>query len=530
MGILGDIFDAIFDDDDDDNINVDLDEEYLEDIEKAIEEGDINEALSNIDLLDSHQCIAYYMVGDYFEENKDIDNALIFYKKAISSFQNEKYHDDCDGRFISLCYSSMADIYEDEKNNIEEARKYRLDASMYCDPERMIEGDDGKMTNLKNAYLDDFIRLDDEYTEKFLDISCRDRKYLLIVNSTNDLNQNSFVTLFIDSDLSHLSFPLGHPQANELYVAHPLTTNRYIPIEDYQLEMIEDKVRELCELAQALGAEQIDIDCLNSNSSDRTNSGEMNVSGGFSRKVVSANASYHNESSNRLLERLSRSISLHQEFRPHKAPFVPDNLIWYKSEPSWQRLCRQRLEGGLLAHEERIETSKCKAGSSHEMSSVKADLKVLFTEINVEFDQTYETKFEQMEDAVLAIKIKFAPLSELTGTSAKQVSQNTGIATNEQKYINEVKECIEGGEIGKTARKMLDRTRKQLGIREARAAELEASVAAPKLTEDEKEYLETYREACTDGKISDGERRMLDRYRSKLGISESRAKEIERMA
>lgn len=529
MGLIGKIFDAIFHDDNDDNINVDLDKEYLEDIEKAIEEGDINEALSTIDLLDSHQCQAYFKVGYYFEEKNDIDNALLFYKKAISSFEDETYHGVWDKRVATYCYYFMAGIYKDEKDDIEKARACMMSAYLYCDSDWMEEGDEDEMINMEKAYFNEWDRLDDEYTENFLDIPYKDRKYLLVADTVRDLNQNSFSTLFRGADLSHLSFPLGHPQANELYVAHPLATNRYIPIEDYQLEMIEDKVRELCELAQALGAKQIDIDCLNSNSSYRTDGGEKNVSGGGSRKGVGANASYHNESSNHLLERLSRSISLHQEFQPRKVPFVPDNLIWYKGEPNWQRLCRQRLEGGLLTHEERIATSECKAGSSHEMNSVKAELKVLFTEIDVKFDKTYKTKFEQMEDAVLAIKIKFAPLSELTGSSTKLVSKNAGASVNEQKYIDEVRKRLVDGKIRGTGRKLINKMREQLGISEARAAELEASVTTPQLTDDEKEYLEAYREASANGEISDAERRDLDNLRNMLGISKKRAKEIEKI-
>lgn len=522
MGILGNIIDAIFDDDDD------INEYLLEDIENAIEEGDINEALSTIELLDSHQCHAYYWVGNYFEKKEDWDNALLFYKKAINSFENETDHYNSDKRRMSLCYSSMANIYEDEKDDIDEARICMRSAYMYSDSDWMVEGDDGKMINVEDVFRKIYVRLEGEYTEKFLDIPWKDRKYLLIVDGIPDMNQTSFTTLYMDADLSQLSFSLGHPQANELYVAHPLVTNRYIPIENYQLEMIEDKVRELCELAQALGAERIDIDCLNSNSSDRTNNSETNVSGGVSRKSISANASYHNDYSNRLLEKLSRSISLHQEFQPRKAPFVPDNLIWYKGEPNWQRLSRQRLEGGLVTHEERIETSKCKAGSSHEMNSVKAELKVLFTKMDVEFDQTYETKFEQMEDAVLSIKIKFAPLSSL-GSNANHGSSKQSFSSDEQTYLDEVKACLQNGEISPSERRLLTRFRERLGISETRAAELEATITAIQLTDDEKEYLEAYRDVAKDGDVSSGERRILDRLRTSLGISEERAKGLEQM-
>lgn len=72
---------------------------------------------------------------------------------------------------------------------------------------------------------------------------------------------------------------------------------------------------------------------------------------------------------------------------------------------------------------------------------------------------------------------------------------------------------------------MLDRLRKSLGITEARAKELEASVNS--MSDEEKEYQEELKVCLEDGTISDRERRLLDRLRKSLGNSEERAKAIE---
>ena len=72
---------------------------------------------------------------------------------------------------------------------------------------------------------------------------------------------------------------------------------------------------------------------------------------------------------------------------------------------------------------------------------------------------------------------------------------------------------------------MLDRLRKSLGITEARAKELEASVNS--MSDEEKEYQEELKACLEDGTISDRERRLLDRLRKSLGISEERAMAIE---
>ena len=88
---------------------------------------------------------------------------------------------------------------------------------------------------------------------------------------------------------------------------------------------------------------------------------------------------------------------------------------------------------------------------------------------------------------------------------------------------------MENGEISPSERRLLTRFRERLGISEDRAAELEATITAIQLTDDEKEYLEAYKDVAKDGDVSNGERRILNRLRTSLGISEERAKELEQM-
>lgn len=102
----------------------------------------------------------------------------------------------------------------------------------------------------------------------------------------------------------------------------------------------------------------------------------------------------------------------------------------------------------------------------------------------------------------------------------------------EEEYIQEVKECIaEFGEIGGSSRRLLSRIQNSLGITDERAAELEASLA-PSLTEDESAYLEEYKLSLEEsgGTLSDMDRRLLNRLRGKLDITEERAAEIESLA
>lgn len=100
----------------------------------------------------------------------------------------------------------------------------------------------------------------------------------------------------------------------------------------------------------------------------------------------------------------------------------------------------------------------------------------------------------------------------------------------EDEYLSEFRACMEdGGEISKGERRLLEKLRIKLGIIEERAAELEQSLLTSQLTEEEEEYLAEYKECLAeDGIISAGERRLLNKLRDKLGISEDRARELEK--
>ncbi len=105
-------------------------------------------------------------------------------------------------------------------------------------------------------------------------------------------------------------------------------------------------------------------------------------------------------------------------------------------------------------------------------------------------------------------------------------SSSASVTSKEQEYLEEIRACLDNdGEITSRERRLLDRLRKSLGITEARAKELEASVNS--MSDEEKEYQEELKVCLKDGTISDRERRLLDRLRKSLGISEERAKAIE---
>lgn len=389
--------------------------------------------------------------------------------------------------------------------------------------------------NILDDAIKDFSRFENEYTQHFLEQPYSERKLIVPVQSYTDLSQKKLVVVDINN-LPDINFPMGHPVANQLYVGHPYIPSKYIPFENYELELIEDKIREFSQIMQYLGATEINIESVNSSSNNKDSKIDQKLSGGVDYKLVSGSGNAERHITNKLLEDISQHINLHQKFSPKKYPALPENLVWYQNEPSWQRLYSQRMQGALLEHEERIETKKSQVVENSELKQISAEVKWLFVQANGNWEQSMEEKFEAHENAILSIHVKFAPLEDLqVETLASQQNTNPilsalsqSLTEEEVEYLNELKACLEeDGKISSKERRLLNRLRERLGITEERAEELEASLFMPELTEEEQEYLDEYKACIEEGELSPKEIRLLNRLRMSLGISEERAKELE---
>ena len=141
----------------------------------------------------------------------------------------------------------------------------------------------------------------------------KERKLIVPVGEYTALDQKTLTAINIDR-LGKIDFPMGHPVVNHLYVGHPLIPSKYTPFENYELELIEDRVREFGVLAQSLGATSITIECINANGNKENQHVHTNVNGNVSYGLASGKGSYDNDLSRRLAKRLV----FIKNFRPKK--------------------------------------------------------------------------------------------------------------------------------------------------------------------------------------------------------------------
>jgi hypothetical protein len=257
------------------------------------------------------------------------------------------------------------------------------------------------------------------------------------------------------------------------------------------------------------------------------------------------------EATDELKEMFDEAVSYVEEIRERQTLSRlcnPDTLVsdskihdieraLQKLESSWEKdgyqgedgywFSKMQIYGALLAslikRPEELNTLTDKQLSNYFAEAKKS------AEKNIEFwDETQKEIPEGMYKKLLGQIEDVERLRSSLSDSASQSQTQAPVADNEseQEYLTEVKACLEGDEvISEKERRLLDRLRKSLGISEERAKQLEDSISS--LSDEEKDYLEEVKACFEDGEISERERRLLDRIRKSLGISEARAKELE---
>ena len=118
--------------------------------------------------------------------------------------------------------------------------------------------------------------------------------------------------------------------------------------------------------------------------------------------------------------------------------------------------------------------------------------------------------------------------------AAQKVSSTTKndsyYSENEKSYIEEYRQCLSDGEISPAEIRLLKKLAISLGISEARVRELETSCKEVILTEAEKQYLEEYKACLEDGpEISASTRRLLNRLASSLNLTDNQVSRLEKM-
>lgn len=409
----------------------------------------------------------------------------------------------------------------------------------------------GKITDSRNAYMKSLAEAPEEqkyelqnmireleeanadlWDNYILRVPYKERKYIMLVEDSKIKNcAVSGITIFNSSNVPNcINFYDNMPLSNELYVGHPYNPSVYIPYNQAEDILFQDKIQEFCYILQQLGAEEITITSLKGQKINETNNKkeELEVAANAGRF---GNASLNIDSStSNLMDRTSHEqYDIKYVYDPIDMPEMPSETIWYQNQPKWQRLAQSRIDGNTLEYTECISSKLTFFTSSSEKEDIKAKLKVLMANIEGKSYEEEEKQLKEETETIWRVSVKFRSKKLLQEKSLSRNTISSTLTEKEKEFLNEVRFCIEDdGIIDNSEQIFLNKTREKFGLTEERAKELQESLLKPQFTENEKEYINALSELMIDGQILESAQRIVERFRNLYEIDEQRANEIEK--
>ena len=382
-----------------------------------------------------------------------------------------------------------------------------------------------KITELEEANAD----LWDNYVLK---VPYKERKYIMLVEDSKIKNcAVSGITIFNSSNVPNcINFYENMPLNNELYVGHPYNPSVYIPYNQAEDILFQDKIQEFCYILQQLGAEEITITSLKGREVNEINNKkeELEVAANAGRF---GNASLNIDSStSNLMDRTSHEqYDVKYVYDPIDMPKVPSETIWYQNQSKWQSIALSRIEGNTLECNECISSKSISFTTSSEKEDIKAKLKVLMANIEGRSYEEEEKQLREETETIWRVSVKFRSKKLLQEKSQSRNTISSTLTEKEKEFLNEVRFCIEDDDIIDNFEQIfLNKTREKLGLTEERAKELQESILKPQFTENEKEYINALSKLMIDGQIPESAQHIVERFRNRYEIDEQRANEIEK--
>lgn len=464
-----------------------------------------------------------------------VTRAFIYYDRAIKSNDNK-----------NLLQEALTEI----EKTIDHCKDHEECWKLHKYKGHILELMD-KITDSRNAYMRSLAEAPEEQKYKLqnmirefeeanadlwdnyiLRVPYKERKYIMLVEDSKIKNcAVSGITIFNSSNVPNcINFYDNMPLNNELYVGHPYNPSVYIPYNQAEDILFQDKIQEFCYILQQLGAEEITITSLKGRKINETNNKkeELEVAANAGRF---ANASLNIDSStSNLMDRTSHEqYDVKYVYDPIDMPEMPSETIWYQNQPKWQRLAQSRIDGNTLEYTECISSKLTFFTSSSEKEDIKAKLKVLMANIEGRSYEEEEKQLKEETETIWRVSVKFRSKNLLQEKSQSRNTISSTLTYKEKEFLNEVRFCIEDdGIIDNSEQIFLNKTREKLGLTEERAKELQESLLKPQFTENEKEYINALSELMIDGQIPESAQRIVERFRNLYEIDEQRANEIEK--
>lgn len=204
-----------------------------------------------------------------------------------------------------------------------------------------------------------------------------ERRFVMVVDDDRGTD-NEMIDVFQRTHIpAGITFGSEGYMKNTLYVAHPASVGLYVPYERHERIFIEHKMHELAYLCQALGATELKITRIKGLNIDQSMKSSFSAGADASYAgKFGAQADYSSSSNRQESTTNASSISISVKSDAMLLPFVPDDLMWYKFEPTWKQMVSQR-KVGALEYTLEISSKDHSDLSTSQSESLKASMKIL---------------------------------------------------------------------------------------------------------------------------------------------------------
>ena len=139
------------------------------------------------------------------------------------------------------------------------------------------------------------------------------------------------------SKADYFNLAPGHPQKKVLYAAHPSDRLTYLPTAEFHRLAFEHKFAEAIRLLMHLGASTINV--------EHERGWDQEFAAKLSAGIPEANANASVEASGGAHTR--DRLLYEADLEGHSDPHIPDDLVWYPHEPTWQSAAEGRIDFGM---------------------------------------------------------------------------------------------------------------------------------------------------------------------------------------
>lgn len=321
------------------------------------------------------------------------------FRMNLKEMSEEEFRKNCEKRTrcLDLAYDSFCEA--EEISHIPDARYYQAETRYYLsdsydeylarrlyidamssDDSSIREAAKERYNELNSNLVSYFNCYAEKKGERYATIGkftnlilLQDRQFLLFAENEDKIpgyyDPDEIIQWVFTLDKMPIDIRIeGGAKANTLYVVHPMRSNVYLPYNRYEEMLFKDKVLEFCRLCKCLGAVEINIETIEG-------------------------------------EQVTEDVQCDlQPLAPDFKRHCPDDLVWLKSDSSWNNLISFRLEGNAKTWTHYISSSEIVQLPQKRIDAAVKAYKKMMEKVNADYDANLDDTFEETE---WVLKVKF---------------------------------------------------------------------------------------------------------------------------